>query len=107
MFNKRTINVAAILIVALSAAQIAQADFMHYNGLGLKKTVDVQAKYSLLGRDFSTSAGQMKVEYKGVDYLGYCVDAFQSAASTSVTAQPYTILRNANQIAYVFEMNAH
>jgi len=106
MFAKHTFSIVAILAVAFSTAQIAQADMMRYNGVGLKKCVDVKARHSIVGRDFRTSAGQMKLEYQGVDYLGNCVDAFQGAASANVTEVSYTALRNGGLIAYLFETNA-
>ncbi|MBL7219034.1 MAG: PEP-CTERM sorting domain-containing protein [Phycisphaerae bacterium] len=106
MFTKRTITFAALLAVAFSTARIAQADIMHYNGMGLKKYVDVLAWKSLAGRNFGTSAGQVKLDYQGTDYLGYCVDVFAYSGSSAVTEASYTTLRNGEQVAYLFETNS-
>ena len=106
MFIKRTLTIAAVLAVALSTARIAHADIMHYNGQGLKKYVDVRGRDSLVGRNFAASAGQMKLGYQGVNYLGYCVDVFGRSGSAEVTEASYTTLRNGGNIAYLFETNA-
>jgi hypothetical protein len=106
MLIKRTLSIVAVLAFAFTTTHIAQADMMKYDGMGLKKSVDVKAKHSLARKDFKTSAGQMEVEYKSVDYLGYCVDLFQRAGSGNVTELPYTALRNGSAIAYLFETNS-
>ena len=107
MFAKRTINIIVVLSVALSLAQVAQADIMQYNGMGLRKSVSVRGSHSLADKNFYTSAGQMKFGYKGADYLAYCVDVFAWAGSDNVTEAPYSTLRNGDQIAYLFETNAN
>ncbi|MDP6543855.1 MAG: PEP-CTERM sorting domain-containing protein [Phycisphaerae bacterium] len=106
MLIKRSLTVIAVLSVALSTVQIAQADFMQYNGQIRTKSVDVRAKNSLAGRNFQTSAGQVKIGYQGVDYLGHCVDVFDRSGSAEVTEAPYTVLRNGGEIAYLFETNS-
>ena len=106
MFIKRTLTIAATLVVAFSTTRIAQADMMTYKGMGLRKSVNILAEDSLVGRDFNTSAGQMKIEYRGEDYLGYCVDVFGWAGSANVTEASYTTLRNGSLVAYLFETNA-
>jgi|GEM_PF-1689720 len=105
MLTKRTFTIAAVFAATFSTIQIAQADMMYYHGQIHTKYVDVRAKNSLAGRNFCTSAGQMKIEYQDVDYLGQCVDVFQYSGSSEVTEAPYTILRNGDEIAYLFEMN--
>ncbi|MCP4378570.1 MAG: PEP-CTERM sorting domain-containing protein [bacterium] len=106
MLIKRTLSIVAVLAFAFTATQIAQADIMTYNGMGLRKSVDVKARHSLIGRSFRTSAGQMKLEYQGEDYLGYCVDLNGRAGTTDVTEAPYSVLRNGSAIAYLFETNS-
>ena len=106
MFIKRTLTIVATLAVAFSMPRIARADIMHYNGMGLKKFVDIRARHSIVGRNFDAWAGQMKYEYQGIDYLAYCVDVFNKAGSAEVTEASYTTLRNGGQIAYLFETNA-
>ena len=106
MFIKNTLTIAALLAVALSGAEIAQADMMHYNGQIRTKYVDVRGRNSLAGRNFQTYAGQVKLEYQGVDYLGHCVDVFDYSGSSEVTEASYTTLRNGYEIAYLFETNS-
>ena len=105
MFTKRSLIVIAVLSAAL-ITRIAQADMMHYNGQIRTKSVDVRGINSLVGRNFRTSAGQVKLRYQDVDYLGHCVDVFDYAGSAEVTEASYTTLRNGDEIAYLFETNS-
>jgi len=105
MFTKRSLIVIAVLSTAL-IIPIAQADMMHYNGQIRTKSVDVRARNSLVGRNFRTSAGQVKLRYQDVDYLGHCVDVFDYSGSAEVTEASYTTLRNGDEIAYLFETNS-
>jgi len=51
-------------------------------------------------------AGQLKIGYEGENYLGYCVDLTHYAGSCSATEQSYTVLNNADEVAYLFDQHA-
>jgi len=106
MFTKRALTIVAVALFAVLIAETAQADYMFYNGMGLRKHVHIKGEDSLAGRNFKSNAGQMKYTYQDEDYLAYCVDVFDRAGDSEATEAPHTVLRNGDMIAYLFETNA-
>jgi hypothetical protein len=89
-----------VLLVGLGAAP-ARGE-MIFEGMGLSEAVKINAP----GVHISTSAGQLMVEYEGIDYAGYCVDIYHSAGDMSVTERGIDSLPNSEQIAYLYETYA-
>jgi len=110
MNTKSSILIVAMLSVMLLQVATVYADdihyFMDYKGMGLKSSVKLYYKPAGL-YGYTTSAGQMKIEYQDQDYLGYCVDLYHYAGDCWVTEKdPASALRNGDLAAYLFETYA-
>lgn len=79
--------------------------YMTYNGLGLSSQVQVHAS-GLLADNLMVPAGQLKVNYENEDYLAYCVDLNDYAASTDVTEKDMSFINNGDMVAWLFETYA-
>ncbi len=78
----KTLMLAALFAALVWSAPQASADYMDFQGMGLNKTVFVQAP----SRHAWTQAGQMQLNWNDDDSLGYCVDFYQFAGDGDVTA---------------------
>ncbi|HUT58328.1 MAG TPA: hypothetical protein VNA25_10815 [Phycisphaerae bacterium] len=108
MSRNRTV-VALVALVVLAAAPASFADpiteLMEFEGVGLR--LPLQITYSPLGFDRDmTTAGQMRLEYKGDDYLGYCVDLAQYAGDAMVEQRSPLSMPRGDMAAYLFETYA-
>lgn len=96
---------ALVITFALLTAS-ASADMIYYNGMALnaKFTVDCEDAASD-GRYIP--AGQLSINYDGQDYLAYCVDPGQWAATASdYEVVSYTTLDRHQEIAYIYDRYA-
>jgi len=100
-------NTARIVISAIVCASVllvvcptAWADYMTYEGVGPYRTT-VRIHAPSVNR--SVTAGQLRVEYQGTDYLTYCIDIYHNAGSGNVDQLSYDAIPNGDLVAFLFE----
>ncbi len=101
MTTMRKITIAvAIPAVLCLAASAASGEVMTYNGMGLREIVNVHAP----SVNLRAYAGQMKIEYEGIQYNSYCVDIYQHAATADdFEPLPIDTLNNGELVAYLHQ----
>jgi hypothetical protein len=97
--KQATRTMLALLFVTCLAAPVASAEVMTYKGMGLNRTIRIQAP----GVDLRTQAGQMLIEYQGSEYESYCVDIYHHAGTTDVVQLPVSTLNNGDKVAFLHE----
>lgn len=93
--------VATVCLIALPAS----ADLLTYNGVALNETVTTHCR-GLLADNMTVNAGQEKMQFRGIDYLGYCVDVNQYAGSADMTPVSALDVHNGQALAYLFSTYA-
>ena len=102
--NRIMITLACVLTLC-AFTPLASADWMNFNGVALNETVTIHAA-GTLADNLTVYAGQEKVNFRGVDYLVYCVDTNHYAASADMTVKPVTSVNNGDKVAFLFNTYA-
>ena len=95
----------AILTVILSLCLIAptvSADVMTFNGTELVSNVKLHAP-GLPSDGRTVPAGLYSYTYQGAQLAAFCVDLGQYAATTEVSEQDISFLRNGDMVAFLYE----
>lgn len=99
------LSIAALAAILTVLPSVAFGGVMSYEGVGLNEVATLHAA-GFMADNLTVYAGQERVNYNGVDYLGYCVDLNHYAATADVTAIPVTALPHGQQVAYLFNTYA-
>ena len=103
--HKTIVTLLAAATLMLAAVSPASGDYLHnlyYKGTtGLGESVKLHAPGTLADGD-TVYAGQMKYEYRGENFVSYCVDIDHWAGSSKVDELDISSLNRGNEIAYLF-----
>jgi hypothetical protein len=93
----------AAAVVLLAAASVSRADIMTYNGVGAAVEMTLHAPgHAFDGQ--SLAVGQMRITYRGHDYLAYCVDIDHYAGTTNVIETSLVErFTHGDLVAYLYE----
>ncbi len=98
----RNLSLSLVILAIAAVPAVSSASMMQYKGTGLTENVKIHAEGALANNRL-VKAGQLRVQWEGEDYLGYCVDINQWVGTTEVTPVSYDTLAGGEFAAYLFE----